>query len=1253
MKTVPATAAEIKSASGVSHRIALRVSFANTEYCYTSDGWDPGFASTVRLRQHVAQWGGCNAVLEAADPAAFAQAMFSVTILDPDSELYALWEDEQFQRREIALYWAIFTPGEAEPSYTDAVLIMRGVIVPPTQWTEGMREMSFEITDLSIQYETLVGVRATIEDFPYIGESYEGKIVPLVYGHPDMVEPVWTNGGIEAKLYTLIQSSGTGNIVQVDDARRFPQGVSRLYVVGRELMQITFNGNVGNVAVREVDIWSSTTTAASTGSCTLIDTALGALTDVKYPDNCFVGFEILTQVDESPGAAFIFWTSYSMKQTVSLPTFSFQQAGFDTDQARHVIRMVKSQDKMEWNRPFVVEQSILDDGAGSWDINGVQLQVGTGANYDVGTEIEGHIPGDRVFLWHPTATTYNLGTPPDWPYQDYLIGMGECTVRQVYVHGHVYKPRTIYYAHIQGPFAMGTLTNMADSWLHSKEAARTEPKDTWVPLRNDLWSVDTITVDGQTVSRLRIICRPTWLIDYICTTDDIRVDISGPSDAGGSVIQNPAEVIEDIFARYGGYASERGLEAYWTLDETGGNVVGDSADAHDGTRTRQVRFRPDAGRIDGCAEFDTNVNYALQSSNLDVAPWIAVGCGVVADQASGTIGQTLDRVTKTVAASLMRQDFAAGTISDGRVTLSAYYREGNGGQPRIYAFQQAPVGVTHDVTFAWVGGNLTVSVETAGVGNVTNLGGGLWRADVRSTTVWDDALASRVYLHVNGGVGDYLYIGDVQLENSPVPTAYQRNYTQVIWPQITIPNDSTLQAACAGQFSVAFWVRSEDPGNVFGIMEKRPTAAGVTGFMIWYSAATPGIFIRGGGANNAIGRYTFDSSWHHVAAVFNNTAAAIYVDGVALTMTDAVIDTTIVSTDPLLLGVIDSAGTPIHFNGFLDDVRIYNRLLSSSEISALSTPQRGNLDCSAPQENLTSWLMSFARPEITPLRNLVADLARQSRCRLRWLDENPDLLYLGVDGGEINYDFGTPDMLYGSAVTSREELEQSASRVTAHWIEDGESKAYTEIDSTADDDLGERDRDVDAWAYDRAAEPTVLARFYLHLWRELHNRGTCALTLDGVGLEPGDIIELDTTLDGLLAFAPTKGRLVSVTHEAGGSPDMLPREEIEFKAFRWDGCNSACEGSCETTACEDACESYWEPTGCAFKCETDCEDTCELGCETGGELFCSDHECETGLVMGCYWLCQQDAMVDCGSCEDNCQCLCETGGCECAGAEGA
>ncbi len=1257
MRDIPNTAASIKGASGLAHRVALLVKFDSGDYCYTSDGWDPGFSSGTTLRQRVSQWGGMNAVLESSNPTAFAQAQFQVTILDPDGELYAKWEDEQFQRREVTLYWAVFTPGEAEPTYQDSVLIMQGVIVPPVAWSEGSRELALEVTDLSVRYETLVGVRATIDDFPAIGEDYEGSIVPLIYGTPDMVRPIYVNGGIEAKLvnpiYGNTASPDPTTDIAVDDAERFPQGVHRLYMVGRELFEAQFDGNYGTTAVRSVDIYTGTTTAASTGSCTLRDAGLLPETDATYPINCFVGFDIIMEMTGTPGvgdAGFLYWLQYTVQQHLSLPAYANQGVGFGDEQAQRVIRFAKAQSTIEWNRPFVVETSIFDDGAGGWDVDGFQLRIGTGVEYTIGTVAKEHMPGDRVFLWHPTATAYDPGTTT-WPLQDYLVGMGECTVRQVYVHGYLYKPRTLYLLHATAFIgAPSSVTALAEQWLQTPEASRTEPVDDWIPLRGDLWETDTITIDGQTVTRLRMKCRPTWLVDYVCTTDDIRVDVTGPTDAGGSVIQNPAEVIEDIFARYGGYASTRGLEGLWKIDETSGPVAEDSADDHDGRRTDLVRWHPDAGRIDGAAEFDPSMNYCLQSSHLAIDgagnPWTHVAITVAAQQIPGLYGTMLDLLTLTGAVGYAQQSFAGGTLpADGDATVSAVFAEDTALDVTLRCRDTTMPADRASAIFRWVGGDLTVLAALVGTPYVENLGGGLWRASIYANA-YNAGGTHDIFVGTRGVAGETCYAGDVAWNQSQRALRYYDTAWTVQYPTITIPNDASLQAACAGQYSIAFWLRPEDLTAMHGIMTKKAVDGGI-GFEIFYTIVAGDVrLVITTQASSAEGTVPWaPDTWKHVAFVVNNTLVSIYVDGVDVTI-DGTMVVTAESTAPLVLGYTYEV-TP-HLNGWLDDVRLYDRLLSSSEVAALATPQHGTVDILTAQANLTSWYMRFARHEITPLRELIADLAFQSRCRLRWLDENPDILYLGVDGGEADYEFGTNRVLLNSGVTGREEIEQAVSRVIATWVEDGEDKAIMEADASVEDDIGIRERTIECWAYDRQSEPEVLARFYLHMWRRLHNTGGCGLTLDGVAAEPGDVVELDSTLDGLLAFAPTKARLVSVTHEAGTSPDLLPREEVEFKAFRWDGCNNACEGSCETTGCESACEDYWEPDACTYECETECESACELDCQTGGELLCSDHGCEDGAVVGCYWLCQNTVMFDvpCGSCEDACQCTCTNGGVE-------
>jgi len=92
------------------------------------------------------------------------------------------------------------------------------------------------------------------------------------------------------------------------------------------------------------------------------------------------------------------------------------------------------------------------------------------------------------------------------------------------------------------------------------------------------------------------------------------------------------------------------------------------------------------------------------------------------------------------------------------------------------------------------------------------------------------------------------------------------------------------------------------------------------------------------------------SGWHHVLATYDGTTGNMYVDGTqaysgACTITPAA------SADPLTVGY---AGFHTYLNGLLDDVRLYNRALSASEISSLyssvpsdTTPPTGTVTINA------------------------------------------------------------------------------------------------------------------------------------------------------------------------------------------------------------------------------------------------------------------------------------------------------------------
>ena len=76
-----------------------------------------------------------------------------------------------------------------------------------------------------------------------------------------------------------------------------------------------------------------------------------------------------------------------------------------------------------------------------------------------------------------------------------------------------------------------------------------------------------------------------------------------------------------------------------------------------------------------------------------------------------------------------------------------------------------------------------------------------------------------------------------------------------------------------------------------------------------------------------------DGQWHHLAAVYDGQRMALFVDG---ELADSVTASgpLAINTEPVLLGE-NSASRKERFVGAVDDVRLYNRGLSESEIKAL------------------------------------------------------------------------------------------------------------------------------------------------------------------------------------------------------------------------------------------------------------------------------------------------------------------------------
>jgi hypothetical protein len=143
---------------------------------------------------------------------------------------------------------------------------------------------------------------------------------------------------------------------------------------------------------------------------------------------------------------------------------------------------------------------------------------------------------------------------------------------------------------------------------------------------------------------------------------------------------------------------------------------------------------------------------------------------------------------------------------------------------------------------------------------------------------------------------------------------------------VIVANTSGL--AVANQFSVAMWIRLYSSPN-----DSYFYAHGEQ-FSLKLNARRPQLNVGSGFYSNVFFDVPSDE-WHHIAATFDSGIAKIYVDGVdggQAEHQDGAITPTLSS--PITIGA--AGGLENAALGFIDDVRVWRRVLGVDEIKALA-----------------------------------------------------------------------------------------------------------------------------------------------------------------------------------------------------------------------------------------------------------------------------------------------------------------------------
>lgn len=101
--------------------------------------------------------------------------------------------------------------------------------------------------------------------------------------------------------------------------------------------------------------------------------------------------------------------------------------------------------------------------------------------------------------------------------------------------------------------------------------------------------------------------------------------------------------------------------------------------------------------------------------------------------------------------------------------------------------------------------------------------------------------------------------------------------------------------------------------------------------LLWFSDGNLYCQVENGGASSPSASLT--AGWHHLATVFSSGVQKLYVDGVARTLSAATPPSTYAVTGHFRIG--EELSNTRFTTGQIDDVRIWNRALTASEVSSL------------------------------------------------------------------------------------------------------------------------------------------------------------------------------------------------------------------------------------------------------------------------------------------------------------------------------